>query len=263
VSEIIYRFGMDESSAVTTPVAMGTRLEATVDTDEDFDSRIYQSAIGSLMYAMLGTRPDIAYAVSMLGQFSINPSTTHWAAVKRVFRYLGGTMHQTLVFDGNEDKIGLHGYCDSGHAGDLETRKCTSGYVCFLSGAAISWSSRKQRTVALSTTEAEYMAITEARKEIVWLQRLLQEIGRVPESNGPTSLLLSDNQGAISLAKNPKFHQRTKHIDTRYHFIRELVKMNVVNLEYCPTTEMVADCLTKAMPKASHEEGMVGIGLMG
>jgi hypothetical protein len=259
INEILARFGMNDSHAVSTPVALGTKLEPTGGDDEQFDSHTYSSAIGSLMYAMLGTRPDIAYAVSMLSQFSANPSEKHWGAVKRVFRYLRGTSTYTLVYDGKKSVNGIHGYCDSDYAGDIQTRRSTSGYVFLSAGAAISWSSKKQRSVALSTTEAEYVAMSEACKEAIWLQRLMDDLGR--KLDGPM-LLLSDNQGAIALVRNPEFHQRTKHIDVRHHFIRELVNdEGVINPQYCPTSEMTADGLTKALPRNSHDKGLAGMGL--
>jgi hypothetical protein len=135
------------------------------------------------------------------------------------------------------------GYSDADWAGDIDTRRSTSGYVFLLNGGCISWRSKKQRTVALSSTEAEYMALSEATQEAVWLKAFMRELG---EDAGDGALTVyEDNQGAIALAKNPEFHKRTKHIDIRYHFVREKVEDGQVMLQYCPTQDMLADLMTK------------------
>src|ERR1700733_12911683 len=166
------------------------------------------------MYAAMGTRPDIAFAVSTVSQFSHNPGWEHWEAVKRIFHYLKGTKELELVYGG--DKRGLVGYTDADGASQ-EHRQAVSGYVFMIDGGAVSWSSKKQELVTLSTTEAEYVAMTHAAKEIIWLRQFLGEIFRPLDHPIP---LYADNQSAIALAHNEDtFHARTKHIDIRYHFI--------------------------------------------
>jgi hypothetical protein len=205
---------------------------------------------------MLCTRPDLAYSISQISQFSSNPSTIHESAAKRVLRYLNGTRNFGITFDGSRGLI-LEGYSDADW-GAGEDRKSISGYVFTLAGGAISWSSKKQATIALSTTEAEYIALTQAAKESIWIQGLLGELG-FTAING--NLIYGDNQGSIALAYNPEYHARTKHIDIQYHFIRECVQDGKIALEYCPTADMVADGMTKALAKERHLELLAKMGV--
>ena len=210
------------------------------------------------MYAMLGTRPDIAYAVSVVSRYGSNPNEAHWKAVKRIFRYLRHTVNHQLVFRG--DLKPLSGYTDADWAGDQDTRRSTSGYVFDVGSAAISWSSKRQPTVALSTCEAEYIGQTQATKEAVWLRGLLNQLN--PSEQATKAVVLyCDNQGAMALAKNPQFHARTKHIDIQHHYVREQVTAGNVALEYVPTERQVADGLTKALCKDKFDRFRDLIGL--
>uniref|UniRef100_H3HA27 Integrase catalytic domain-containing protein n=1 Tax=Phytophthora ramorum TaxID=164328 RepID=H3HA27_PHYRM len=204
----------------------------------------YRSAVGALMYLMVATRPDLAAAVGMLSQFSADPCPTHWQALKRVLRYLQATPTHGLEFS-REDSVSMCGYSDADWAGDVESRRSTSGYAFMMNGGCISWRSKKQRTVALSSTEAEYMALSEATQEAVWLKVFLCELGEMASDEAVK--IYEDNQGSIALAKNPQFHKRTKHIDIRYHFVREKVEDGQVVLQYVSTTDMLADIMTKAI----------------
>jgi Reverse transcriptase (RNA-dependent DNA polymerase) len=256
ILDILERHGMSDSRPMSTPMVehlMSPRL-----TTPEIDARTYQSAVGSLMYAMLGTHADLAHAVGVLSQFSANPGDEHWTALKRVFRYLRGTTNLTLVFDGARKSAELTGFVDSDWAGDRNDRRSITSYVFLICGGAISWSSKKQSSTAQSSTEAEYMAGAHAAKEVAWLRAFLSEIGR--SQNSPTSLFI-DNQSAIALAKNPKFHNRTKHIAVRYHFIREKIEDKEILPQYIPTSEQVADILTKGLPKAKFSYFVNGIGL--
>ena len=208
---------------------------------EDMRDVPYRRAIGLLMYASTGTRPDIAFPVSTLSQFMSNPGRPHWEALKRVFRYLNTTKDYKLTYGQTND--GLNVYSDSDWASQ-EHQHSISGHAAILNGGAIAWSSAKQHLVALSTAEAEYMAATNAMKTILWLRMFLGEIAR--PLYFPTQLFL-DNQSAICLTKDSRYHARTKHIDARYHFIRETVERGEVKVDYCPTEEMPADVLTKGM----------------
>jgi len=182
------------------------------------DRTWYAKAIGSLMYAMLGTRPDISFAVSCCSRYLANPMEQHIKAVKRIMRYLGGSIDLSIVYRGELDS--LIGYTDSDWAGDQDTRRSHSGYVFNVGSGAISWSSKRQPTVALSSTEAEYMGQTQATKEAIWLRRLLKEL-HAQDSIAATTIF-GDNQGAIALAKNPQFHPRSKHIAIQHHFVRDV-----------------------------------------
>uniref|UniRef100_A0AAV1UIR5 Uncharacterized protein n=1 Tax=Peronospora matthiolae TaxID=2874970 RepID=A0AAV1UIR5_9STRA len=164
--------------------------------------------------------------------------------LKRVLRYLQATPTLGIRFIGAGNGK-LVGYSDADWAGDIDTRRSTSGYVFVLNNGCISWRSKKQRSVALSSTEAEYMALSEATQEATWLKTFMRDLGEEAGDNALT--IYEDNQGAIALAENPEFHKRTKHIDIRYHFVREKVEKNQVVLQYCPTQDMLADIMTKAI----------------
>ena len=163
---------------------------------------------------MLCTRPDLAYAISQISQFNNSPNQTHYAVAKRVLRYLKGTVNVGITFSGSLG-LELELYYDADWA-DGEDRKSISAYIVILAGGAVSWRSKKQSTVASSSTEAEYMALLEATKESIWVQRLLSELGQTVEN---ANIIFEDNQGAIALANNPEHHARTKHIDIQYHFV--------------------------------------------
>ncbi len=208
----------------------------------------YRAAVGSLMYAAVGTRPDIAFAVGLLAQFLENPGQVHWEAVKRVFRYLSGTKGLMLTYGG--ERRGLEGFTDADGASQ-EHRHAISGYAYLIDSGAVSWSSKKQELITLSTMEAEFMAATHAAREGVWLRCLIEEIfGPLTK---PTTLYC-DNQSAITFTDNGKFSARTKHLDIRYHYVRFVVEEGRLRLIYCPTDEMAADTLTKVLPsfKAKH-----------
>ncbi|MCO5594128.1 hypothetical protein L7F22_048149 [Adiantum nelumboides] len=212
----------------------------------------YRPSLGSVRYLVTCTRPDVCLAAGVHSRFMHNPGNVHWQSNKRMVKYLnhtndfGITYHASL----NKDAPRLIGWSDSDWGGDQDTRYSTSGFVFVLAGGAISWQSRKQATVALSSTEAEYVAAAMAAKEGIWLQRLLEELQIFKPL--PITLHL-DNQSCIHLAKNPKHHEKTKHVDFKYHFIRELVEEGKINLEYTPTEYMWADFLTKAVPKVKHD----------
>ena len=210
---------------------------------EDMQNVPYQRAIGSLMYAATSTRPDIAFAVAILSQFMRNPGHTHWEAVKDVIRYLKGTADFQLTL-GTSD-TGLEAYVDADWASQPH-RRSISGYTVYLHGSPIAWSARKQSLVTLSTTEAEYIALTAVAREVLHLQVLLEEIYGPVSSPIP---IYCDNQGAIALASKTRFHARTKHIDIRYHFVRHLIRTRILDLSYCPTEENVADIFTKALSR--------------
>ena len=219
------------------------------DEDKPFDIKLYQQAIGCLTYAATTTRPDIAAAVSVLSQYMSAPSEDHWSGIKRILRYIKGTTNYGLHF--SSDGINnLSGYSDADWAGDTDTRRSTSGYTFHIGNALISWSSKKQATVAKSSTEAEYVALSIATQEAIWLRRLLNGIGYVVTS--PT-IIYEDNQGAIELSKNAKHQSRIKHVDISFHFVRERVVMKEVEIKYCPSNEMIADIMTKGIPKFTFE----------
>ncbi len=216
----------------------------------------YRAAVGSLMYASMGTRPDITFAVSTVAQYLENPGWEHWEAVKRIFRYLGGTRDLRLVYGG--DVADLVGFADADGASQ-DHRRAISGYVFMVDGGAVSWSSKKQELVTLSTTEAEYVAATHAVKEALWLRRLISDL--FPDGLSAPTTLYGDNQSAIALAHGGQYHSRTKHIDIRYHFIRYIIEAGSIKLIYCPTDEQTADTLTKALPSTKVKHFAAAMGL--
>jgi hypothetical protein len=223
---------------------MECRLKLKKDDDAaKADKTQYRSVIGSLRY-LVNTRPDLAYAVGIASRFMENPSTTHWGMVKQILRYVQGTLTHGCCYKKGTRTPVLVGFSDSDHAGDHDDRKSTSEVVFFLGSNIITWSSRKQNAVALSSCEAEYIAAGAAACQGVWLSRLLGDLtGRTPEK----FKLLVDNKSAIALCKNAVLYERSKHIDTKYHFIRECVEDGQLDVEYVRTEEQLADILTKAL----------------
>jgi len=181
----------------------------------------YASAVGSLIFVMICTRPDIAQAMGVASRYMANPGREHWNTIKRILRYIKSTSDAALCYEGSEFTI--RGYVNSDFAGNLEKRKSITGYVFIIAGGAVSWVSKLQTVVALSTTEAEYMTTTQACKEAIWMKKLIEELGHKQEK----ILLYCDSQSALHIARNPTFHSRTKHIDVQYHFVHEVWKMEV------------------------------------
>jgi hypothetical protein len=263
IRDMLKRFGMNNARPVATPMDPNTKLtkdesNAIAIMDDDMRAIPYASAVGSLMHAMVGTRPDLAYAVSIASRYMAKPQLHHWTAVKRIMRYLCGTAHFAITYGGDVNQWELLGYCDADFAGCPDTYKSTSGYTFTIAGGAVSWSSKRQTVVATSTTEAEYMATAYAANEAVWLRTFLHDSGYTREH---ATRLLNDNQGCIALAKNPEFHARTKHIGVKYHKIRELVETRQIQVEYCPTNEMIADALTKGLTADKHGRFVSLLGL--
>lgn len=254
INDLLKRFGMVDSKIVSTPLDSSINLSNVE--GEICDSKIpYQELIGSLMYLAVMTRPDIAHAVSLLSQYNNCYTKIHWQCAKRLLRYLKGTKHFSMKFCKENSK--LIGYADADWGSSKHDRKSFTGYVFKFSGGSVSWKSCKQRTVALSTTEAEYMALCEAAKDAIYLRNLLCEItGKLDCID-----IYNDNQSAQKLASNPVFHDRSKHIDIRYHFLRNAVSENMINLKYMSTEEMVADILTKPLQNVKNSKFVNYLGL--
>ena len=260
IDSIIRRFGLEDLKPLSLPMDPNSRLSVmqSPSTGAQYAAMRnipYREAVGAMMYAMLGTRPDISYAVTTLSKFSSNPGSAHWEAVKRVYRYLTGTRELWLTFGGIEKE--LVGYADADGSMN-EDRHALSGYVFLVDGGAVSWSTKRQEIVSLSTTESEYVAATHATKEALWLRSL---IGQIFGAFTDATTLFSDNQSAIALSKDHQYHARSKHIDVRFHFIHWIVEDGKIRLIYCPTGEMVADTLTKALlsPKVKHFAAELGL----
>ena len=263
--EILQRFGMEDCKPAMTPLMVGGKLSRTQEGDpdeakEEVAGVQYRSAIGSLMYPMVSTRPDLASAIGILSRFMERPTKAHWGAVKHVLRYVQGTKTHGLLFRTRGEALELEGYnlefalegdplvvggfSDADWAGCLDTRRSTTGYVFMLGGAAVSWNSTRQQTVALSSTEAEYMAATAATQEVMWIRDFLTELG-VPQKTA--AVVYTDNQSALKLMQNPLHRKQVKHVNLRFYFLREQVAKEVVSFAFVRSEEQVADSLTKAV----------------
>jgi len=243
VEKILDRFNMSDCYARNIPCDPSIVNTSTVESDELANATLYREIVGSLIYIMTGTRPDLCYVVTKLSQYMSKPTKAQLNAAKHVLKYLKGTMMYGLTFKKSNKSVQLKGFCDSDW-GSSEDRKSISGY-CFQlhkDGPLISWKSKKQQTVALSSCEAEYMAITYAIQEAKFLRQIVSDLLGLKLKSVDLGV---DNQGAINLAKNPVNHQRSKHIDIRYHFIRDEVEKGNVNLFYVPTQQNPADIFTK------------------
>ncbi|KAH9655417.1 Integrase catalytic domain-containing protein [Citrus sinensis] len=244
LKKILRRFNMQDCKSISTPLPVNFKLSSSMcpsnETERKEMSRVpYASAVGSLMFAMICTRPDIAQAVGAVSRYMANPGGEHWITVKRILRYIRGTSDVALCYGGSEFTV--RGYVDSDFARDLDKRKSTIGYVFTLAGATVRWVSKLQIVVALSITEAEYMAATQACKEAIWIQRLLEELGHKQQKIP----VFCDSQSVLHIARNPAFHSRIKHIGVQYHFVREVVEDGSVDLQKIHTKENLADVLTK------------------
>ncbi|UYV62601.1 hypothetical protein LAZ67_2001282 [Cordylochernes scorpioides] len=231
IEELLAKYRMKEAKPISTPMDSNSKLTkiSSIEGENEPVKKVeYQSLIGSLIYLSVSTRPDISYAVSALGQFSNDPRRQHWNAAKRVLRYLKGTLGLKITYEKTNET--LYGYVDADW------------------GGPIAWESKKQQTVALSSTESEYIALCEAGKEAVYLRALLHEMGFGELLNEPT-VLKTDDQGAQQLARNPVHHARTKHIDIKWHYIRSICSDGLIEVVHTPTQENVADILTKGLPR--------------
>ncbi|KAJ9566734.1 hypothetical protein OSB04_002700 [Centaurea solstitialis] len=265
IDKVLKRFRMDESKKGFIPMQHGIVLSKTQCpvSSEDQDrmkSVPYASAIGSIMYAMLCTRPDVAYSVSVTSRYQQNPGEPHWVAVKNILKYLRRTKEMFLVFGGSEDEISVTGYSDASFQTDRDDFRSQSGYVFTLNGGAISWKSSKQDTIADSTTEAEYIAASDAAKEAVWLRNFLSDLRVVASISRPIDIFC-DNSGAVAQAKEPREHHKSRHVLRKYHLIREIIGRGDVRICKIPTEDNVADPLTKPLARVKHEAHANSIGM--
>jgi len=244
IENLLKKFNMVDSKVVATPTDINVKLCKDDGVSQPVDKVLYQSLVGSLLYAAIATRPDIAYAVGVAAQYCSSPNHSHLTAAKRILRYLKGTACYALSYKKKDET--LVGLSDSDWAGNIDDRKSMTGNLFLYGDGAISWLSKKQPVVALSTSEAEYIALSYAVQEAIWLKSLLTSVGVVVDK---PIIIKEDNQGAIAIAKDPVKHTRAKHIDIRFHFLRDVIKRGDIELEYCSTENMTADILTKPVSK--------------
>jgi hypothetical protein len=255
IINMLDRFQMTDCHPVSTPVDPGSHLSksqgATSPDDIAYMQSVpYLSAVGALMYLAVTTRPDIAYTAGLLARFSSNPGVAHWKAVKHLFRYVKGTMDHKLTYSPDQSEELFTCYSDADHGGCKDTGRSTGVYVIKVGTGAVSWRSKLQSIVALSTTEAEYIAAVDSGKEIVWMRNILKEFGYRFTSPSPLKI---DNQSSISVAKNPEHHGRMKHLDLRFYWLRDTVESGQIKPVYVPSAEMAADILTKPLTREKVE----------
>ena len=260
IKRVLQRFQMEKAKVVSTPLATHFKLSSIQSPSSEVENLDmqwvpYTSAVGSLMYAMVCTRPDIAHVVGTVSRFLSNPGREHWNAVKWILRYLHGIVDMRLCFGG--DKPTLLGYLYSDMAGDIDSRRFTLGYLIKFAGGVVTWQSKLQKCVALSTTEAEFIAITEACKELLWVKKFFQELGFVQDKY----LLFVDSRSVIHLGKNSTFHSRSKHIDVRYHWIRDALDAKLLELAKIHTNDNDADMMTKALLRGKFKACCEIVGL--
>ena len=263
IDKMLSRYAMQDSKKGMLPFVHGVHLSKeqspkTPQEVEDMRRYPYASAVGSLMYAMLCTRPDICYAVGMVSRFQSNPGPDHWTAVKNILKYLRRTRNYMLVFSGIDLK--MIGYTDSDFQADRDSRRSTSGSVFTLNGGSVVWRSIKQSCIADSTMEAEYVAACEAAKEAVWLRKFLIDLEVVPDAAQPMTLYC-DNSGAVANSKEPRSHKRSKHIERRYHLIREIVARGDMEVKQISTHDNIADPFMKILSIRVFEKHLEGLGI--
>lgn len=246
---VLERFQMIDCNSVATPSDPNQVLYSLE--NDNYVSFPYREAVGSIMYLAVATRPDLSFAIVMVSRFLEKPTKIHVNAVKRILKYIKGTTNYGIFFK-SKVNLTLCGFSDADYAGDIDSRRSTTGFLFKFGSGTLSWSSERQKSVALSTTESEYVASAQAVKELIWLQFLMGEL--LPE-NENKPILAMDNQSAIKLIKNPENHKRTKHIDIRFHFIREkYVKEKLFDLKFVSTTQQIADILTKPLARDKFEK---------
>ena len=264
INKILERFRMKDCSPSVAPIVKGDRFNLNQCPKNDFEREQmknipYASAVGSLMYAQVCTRPDIAFVVGMLGRYQSDPGLDHWRAAKKVMRYLQGTKDYMLMYR-QTDNLEVIGYSDSDFVGCVDSRKSTSGYIFMMAGGAVSWRSAKQTLIATSTMEAEFVSCFEATLHGVWLKSFISGL-RIMDSISKPLRIYCDNSAVVFMAKNNKSGSRNKHIDIKYLAIRERVKEKKVVIEHVSTELMIVDPLTKGMPPFKFKDHVLNMGL--
>jgi hypothetical protein len=264
--KVVDKFRMTNAKAESTPEAskkltrdMAPKTQAEADVVAAVP---YMQAVGSLLYASIATRPDLTHAVNEVCKFMSCYGQQHWTAVKRILRYLKGEPGLGLSYEprhSNADGVEVCAYTDADWAGDTDDRKSTSGYLVLVDGCVVSWSSKKQSIVTLSSAEAEYVALADAAKEVLWTKNLIAEMLQSSKGMKVQARIFCDNQAAAEIAKNDVSNDRSKHIDARYHFVRNLIKTKDISVEWVPTDKQLADIFTKglAKPKFSFFRSMI------
>ena len=250
---VLNRFQLENVIPRNTPLPVGILLDndmspKTESEKREMKDKPYRSVLGSVMWGQLATRPDLSFSVSLLARFQANPGLAHWNALLHVIGYIKNTLDYGLTYSRDYD-LSPVAFVDADYGGCRDTHRSTSGYIFTMSGGLVTWSSKRQATVALSTVEAEYVAMSRCAQQMIWMQSWLDEVDIPHDTPG---LIKGDNRGAIALTKNTKDHGKVKHIDIRHHYIRELIRSEAIRLEYVSSTDNLADIFTKPLPRDQH-----------
>ena len=259
IESILRKEGMDSSDSVSTPLDPNIALVLNPEGEDGSHSNSFARLLGELQYIANAMWPDIAYTVNRLASYTANPSLQHNIAIKRILRYLARTKSHGIVYKANPKHQNLHGYADAAY-GNTERNKSITGYVFLMADGAITWCSKKQIATALSSTEAEYIALSESAREACWLRSLYNKLGLLQREL--LTLVLGDNKGAIAMTKNPQFHKQSKHIEIRWHWVQDLIQEGTINVESCRDPNQTADVLTKALPRPKHKKHVEDMGLV-
>ncbi|KAM1269944.1 hypothetical protein ACFX15_001999 [Malus domestica] len=265
IERVLNRFNMEKCNKADVPVNKGDKFSRDQCPKNENEVELmklkpYASLVGSIMYANICTRPDLAFIVGMLGRFQTNPGESHWVAAKKVLRYMQRTKAYQLVY-GRDDTLELVGFTDSDLAGDVDERKSTGGYIFMLNGGAISWKSAKQTIVSTSTMEAEFVACFEGMKQAVWLRNFVAEMRIVDSVKRPLKMFC-DNNAAVFFSKNNKRTSASRLMDVKFLKVREMVKKGEIEILYLPTEKMIADPLTKALPNNAFKAHVTKMGVL-
>lgn len=254
IDNLLKKFRMENCKTSNTPMEHNLKLSNTI--GEELTSKPYKTLIGCLMYLMLCMRRDLSYSISYFSRFQICATDEHWEYLKRVLKYLQKTKTLKLTFDSTLDAGVLEGYVDADWANDTTDRKSTTGFIFKLFGGTVSWVSRKQNCVCLSSTEAEYIALSDCLCECLWLQKLLEDLDI---KNFKPTVIYEDNQSCIHLASNEKRNSRLKHIDVKYNFVKDIVSKKLIVLQYKRSNEQLADIMTKRLNRVQFENLRLGL----
>jgi hypothetical protein len=255
---VLNRFNLNGVTPRNVPLPVGLILDSNMSPKTDSERRAmndkpYRSVLGSVMWGQLATRPDLSFAVSLLSRFQSNPGLDHWNSLLHVIGYIKNTLDYGLTYSRDSDLSPI-AYVDADYGGCRDTRCSTSGYVFMMAGGAVAWSSKRQTTVALSTVEAEYVAMSRCAQQMIWMQNWLAEVKIDYTLPG---LIKGDNRGAIALTKNTRDHGKVKHIDIQHHYIRELLQAGVIVMEQVSSADNLADIFTKPLPRDHHHRLLV------
>ena len=256
------RFSLTHVTPRNTPLPVGIVLDNNMSPKTDSERKLmsdkpYRPVLGSVMWGQLATRPDLAFSVSLLARFQSNPGVDHWNALMHVVGYIKNTLDLGLTYSRDSD-ISPMAYVDADYGGCRDTRRSTSGYVFIMAGGAVTWSSKRQATVALSTVEAEYVAMSRCAQQMLWMHSWLSEVEIEFTLPG---VIKGDNRGAIALTKNTKDHGKVKHIDMRHHYIRELLKAGNISIEQVSSADNLADLFTKPLPRDHHHRLLAALDI--